>query len=1738
MADSLTVLYYDTANTKWVQLKTRVPNEDYISGNYVTPTNKPFAYDGGNPILGCEISDIMGAPLECHLTLNNRQSNPRKPFVEPNPANYTFGEDPLVNSQLGQFHNLINEHTDIIVHETNTFMTLFVGKVLEIDETYDLSAGSLILLTCRDLLDVVASNNLSPLSEDDGLLRQTHLSTVPDDDISNGGRTNFARNSLDIIRNIVKHSGGDNIEIPGIDDTFGTSVTSDKIDHNVNNNPNYLVYSEEAINAWKKDKKNDDYAFADLRKVDSPLKKIQSLAENQQWEDGNLNNRKRFGWTFHLDATRINPRHEHTVGHMFPDQDFVYYRRGANPTASPETLGLVVKYATAQVNEADSLGTTDRIRNMFQDGFEFKGYGTKTYTHIVLKYKGQKEVEPDWNTGPLSPGNLLLRARAEYNTKVNGTDQAILPTLGRFRDEEVNDDQKERYGGTYDLYETLDTTDDYSKEWAREEFAIIWVKPNDGESTLETFSVHLNDTSSDLHSESQPANKPKRRSFRQVSSLHTWPKSSNNQSFIAKTGVTKTWMGNVERQGQDEEGNYFLILSKPQHDILMIMDENDTLYERSHYWDNPNNDGSHDQIAKCRLAADGYPARRTGKRTLDMGETLTVFDTAYDELRNRVENNFLKANNKLTKRMRKGLFTLKDYPHVRWAGEAALLSSGSTLYLDQSSDGQQVSSGVTPSTPYGIRRGCSVVRSSGTNRYVGYVSGTGATNVTASIYLASALGGGNEGNYQGAWSAGDVYNIFVPYRAGMSIRCENLISGINGDFIITEIKYIWNNGRVGTQIEVIGINDEVVFKGRATLGDDDPPQLYEFEDTRVVNAASLAANAYTATGVYWWHDHELWETPNVAPLGKRNYNTFSWSGGQVRLNSSGDLYKFLAGDTDAALTTAGYTVTGGAWGDGTQNNPMQPYKQYVLFLDTADTPNEYGYHTIKIDELTHDMATGYARVNTFIELAYITTGDNRPLGVKTIGLPGPNFYQVNIDFTQGMCEIEFMSAFNNVWGLSSSLLSAARSIQPNSITSAILRKGAKPFASNLTFEAYNNLYNAVQWHDGDDLAATISFGDAGTASNITVVPGNSVQNGSGDQQFTFATGTTYFAYMEPDTDSKPHFSEDFADASTDDAFIVAIITIDTDTTQKSPTILPINSKVPTLSAVAIAADAITANAIKAGTIETAKLSVSAQGDLLNSNSDRAKTFAQNGIPTSVTIGDIWVDTNDGNKIYRAESVDATTIAAGHWVLVKEDNKIFRQEGITGGGSTYNNIPTSINIGDIWTDTDDQAMYFALSIGANAIVTSGSTGWMRRDDVLAINSASTSINGGLINTARIILKEGGAATDGLFMTADATFSPSSDQSYIQMDHTSIKGVSRTGTTNTTEFELKAENGRAEFGGGKVIAGASGLTVTSTDSSQGFIKFNNSSGTVQSFLMSATNSSWDRVQLGTADGTDVYIGMDDQPPGPTRISTPTIHLVSRYLNIPGNSTNSPKIYSMPTDNPIAGDVLACNTVTTGIVSPNTSTHNIYNLHWTSSGSSVPDPLRLSNGAVGAPTYSFTNHTTYGMYMDTSGNNCVIMVANGGAKQRWENGVTRFLQNAESQIIYPDGNNTRNSGSSIRRWKIVYGVTSNFTSDAALKENIAPITNDKGLDFITSLNPIQYNFIGDSQIHMGFTSQDVKEMVLSKGYTEELGIYTEEVDEDDELNPDREVSWGLVYNDFIAPLVASIKELKARIETLEGN
>ncbi len=159
-----------------------------------------------------------------------------------------------------------------------------------------------------------------------------------------------------------------------------------------------------------------------------------------------------------------------------------------------------------------------------------------------------------------------------------------------------------------------------------------------------------------------------------------------------------------------------------------------------------------------------------------------------------------------------------------------------------------------------------------------------------------------------------------------------------------------------------------------------------------------------------------------------------------------------------------------------------------------------------------------------------------------------------------------------------------------------------------------------------------------------------------------------------------------------------------------------------------------------GTIKASKV------DLGGSGYTKLTIFKQDGIPTSVAVGDLWFDTNDGNKLYRAGMIGADQIAVGEWELVAATAiTVFAQ----------NSIPTSTAIGDLWYDTDDSNKpYRAASVGANTIA---SGQWVLVNDLRAADAIVKSGSSQTL-TGDIVVGDAKVKVDGTnkrFTVADAS-----------------------------------------------------------------------------------------------------------------------------------------------------------------------------------------------------------------------------------------------------------------------------------------------------------------------------------------------------------------------------------------------
>jgi hypothetical protein len=116
---------------------------------------------------------------------------------------------------------------------------------------------------------------------------------------------------------------------------------------------------------------------------------------------------------------------------------------------------------------------------------------------------------------------------------------------------------------------------------------------------------------------------------------------------------------------------------------------------------------------------------------------------------------------------------------------------------------------------------------------------------------------------------------------------------------------------------------------------------------------------------------------------------------------------------------------------------------------------------------------------------------------------------------------------------------------------------------------------------------------------------------------------------------------------------------------------------------------------------------------------------------------------------------------------------------------------------------------------------------------------------------------------------------------------------------------------------------------------------------------------------------------------------------------------------------------------------------------------------------------------------------------------------------------------------------------TSDGRYKENVNTITS--GLDIVNSLRPVSFtwkehpvhNFVAGKTV--GFIAQEVKESLSEYDWIDNI-IKTNTSDaildeEGNEVTPAEEFL-GIAESNIIPLLVAAVKELKARVETLEAN
>ena len=168
----------------------------------------------------------------------------------------------------------------------------------------------------------------------------------------------------------------------------------------------------------------------------------------------------------------------------------------------------------------------------------------------------------------------------------------------------------------------------------------------------------------------------------------------------------------------------------------------------------------------------------------------------------------------------------------------------------------------------------------------------------------------------------------------------------------------------------------------------------------------------------------------------------------------------------------------------------------------------------------------------------------------------------------------------------------------------------------------------------------------------------------------------------------------------------------------------------------------------------ANIAIANAGTAQSTADGKVRSFFQDGPPSGMLygdIGDMWFDTNDGNKLYQWN---------GSFWEVAQDQDIANAVTAAGEAQAIANTkittfytdtpPTSLAIGDLWVDIDDQNhLYRALTVGANEI---RSTEWVSvRDAAIAAASASAAAANTAATDAMTAAEAAQATADGAIRT---------------------------------------------------------------------------------------------------------------------------------------------------------------------------------------------------------------------------------------------------------------------------------------------------------------------------------------------------------------------------------------------------
>ena len=225
-----------------------------------------------------------------------------------------------------------------------------------------------------------------------------------------------------------------------------------------------------------------------------------------------------------------------------------------------------------------------------------------------------------------------------------------------------------------------------------------------------------------------------------------------------------------------------------------------------------------------------------------------------------------------------------------------------------------------------------------------------------------------------------------------------------------------------------------------------------------------------------------------------------------------------------------------------------------------------------------------------------------------------------------------------------------------------------------------------------------------------------------------------------------------------------------------------------------------------------------------------------------------------------------------------------------------------------------------------------------------------------------------------------------------------------------------------------------------------------------------------------------------------------------------------------------------------------------------------MYLYNYSLGKHIWRYMSDDTFQINTRVSANirfNYGKGISWGDAAGIWsdQNQTLRFAASGETdyQVFYgvyesgwrfcPRVNGNITLGSPNSRWSQLYSTSGSIsTSDRKEKKDIETLDSDKMETFINALDPVSYKFIdGESgRTHHGMVAQQVEEAMVVAGMTDmdfagfiKSPKYNNVDKEDGSVESvlvEGEFTYGLRYEEFIAPLISVVQQQSKKIKSLE--